>query len=1067
MKKNKKILSICLGLVLALGVTACDEVNDLLDEGGGDEDTSESDTSSEDSDTTSEGSDLEKEEDKVYVTSLTFNASSYTVEVGGSTPYSVSLEPSDATNQDYSISFYTAETHVVTTTIAATSDDNTSIIGLSAGECYIVATALDGSGVYGYASVTVNAKETPITALILSQDEITVDAGASFTISSVVGSDVVVTPDPVNADNTAWTVKEDGTSYLTIGTRGTDNSYTVEASEEGAGNTASLVLTAEADSEVSATLTVHISEVVADTHPVTDITLTKGGTAISELTLASGESLTIGAVDSNADIIVVISPDNADEVGFTVSTENSDIVTISEPAQETGIVTVKALDNTSWTADKEATIKVVTKGTNSSGATLEATLKVIVPRPVEYVNKLDVTPKSISLVTNEEILLTSLDGFSVTIYNQYNEVISGVGWTASVTSEGDYLTLTGSSSTDYTIKAVSAGSATITITASGTEIKDTIAVSITDKVYEVTSIEMDAETYNLGHGLGGETSEDYPASIDLAQHVKYINNEGGSDGLASSSQYGVTAEITTNTDNAITLSGTVVTAIGVGSASVTLTSTANTSLTAVANIVINDITDYKPTSISVTPNTATVSTGSTALSEVVGTVTILPSYACQKYEVSVASGSDGVLSIDNENLIATNATNSDVTGTLEIYPIYEGSAYTSVTPATIIVTVKTDYVAVTSVTITPTTLALTEGETGTVSISEIVPSNATNASSVSWSSSNTSAATVDNYGVVTAVSADYGTADITATVDGVVSNSCTVTINPKITSVKNYTVVWTLMDSSNQAQVAPTYGHFYIEGDFNKNEYGNWNTADESWQLTEITSNGNTAYSFTFSELEYGSYKYQIVFGYDDEDTVGWNPVTSGDWTLEITNSISDGTTDYKTLTGCHTVASEYEEHGFDVTVYFCLVGSTSSYLANGVSLTIKCTDGNIFVNNGDQDGYYDWDSMTYIAAKVNGSDRGAYYQTSEVVLAAGVSHWLNFCGPNDGVNSTYENYYIQFTVPSDLGSVATFVCYGDLSKFTNWNESGSSSSWSAEASGGTWYSGAPSDVVGSLTYSS
>ena len=90
-------------------------------------------------------------------------------------------------------------------------------------------------------------------------------------------------------------------------------------------------------------------------------------------------------------------------------------------------------------------------------------------------------------------------------------------------------------------------------------------------------------------------------------------------------------------------------------------------------------------------------------------------------------------------------------------------------------------VAVASVTVSPATLSLTEGESGTLTAT-IAPENATE-KAVTWSSSNEEVATVEN-GEVTAVG--HGTAVITATAGGV-SGSCTVTVNAP-TSVWDGTV---------------------------------------------------------------------------------------------------------------------------------------------------------------------------------------------------------------------------------------------------------------------------------------
>ena len=94
-------------------------------------------------------------------------------------------------------------------------------------------------------------------------------------------------------------------------------------------------------------------------------------------------------------------------------------------------------------------------------------------------------------------------------------------------------------------------------------------------------------------------------------------------------------------------------------------------------------------------------------------------------------------------------------------------------------------VAVTGVSVSPTTLTLTAGETSTLTAT-VTPSNATD-KTVTWSSSNTSVATVSSAGVVTAVAA--GSATITATTnDGGKTATCAVTVKAATVPVTGVTV---------------------------------------------------------------------------------------------------------------------------------------------------------------------------------------------------------------------------------------------------------------------------------------
>lgn len=87
------------------------------------------------------------------------------------------------------------------------------------------------------------------------------------------------------------------------------------------------------------------------------------------------------------------------------------------------------------------------------------------------------------------------------------------------------------------------------------------------------------------------------------------------------------------------------------------------------------------------------------------------------------------------------------------------------------ITLKAKTVAVTSVAVSPTSLNLEVGQTGTLTAT-VKPDNATN-KTVTWTTSNDKVATVDNNGVVTAVG--KGTATITAAAGGKTA-TCTVTV---------------------------------------------------------------------------------------------------------------------------------------------------------------------------------------------------------------------------------------------------------------------------------------------------
>ena len=94
-------------------------------------------------------------------------------------------------------------------------------------------------------------------------------------------------------------------------------------------------------------------------------------------------------------------------------------------------------------------------------------------------------------------------------------------------------------------------------------------------------------------------------------------------------------------------------------------------------------------------------------------------------------------------------------------------------------------VSVTSVSVSPTSLDLTEGGTATLTAS-VLPANATDPS-VSWSSSNTGVATVGSGGDVKAVAPGKATITVTTT-DGGKKAECVVTVSPAHVAVQSVTI---------------------------------------------------------------------------------------------------------------------------------------------------------------------------------------------------------------------------------------------------------------------------------------
>ncbi|MFY0625483.1 MAG: glycosyl hydrolase 53 family protein [Reichenbachiella sp.] len=133
-------------------------------------------------------------------------------------------------------------------------------------------------------------------------------------------------------------------------------------------------------------------------------------------------------------------------------------------------------------------------------------------------------------------------------------------------------------------------------------------------------------------------------------------------------------------------------------------------------------------------------------------------------------------------------------------------------------------VAVTGVIVSPSSATIDEGQTTTLAES-ISPANATD-QSVSWSSSNTSVATVNASGVVTGVSTGSATITVTTT-DGGFTATSAITVNGTSPGGNvTFRVDMTGVKGSSGG---------YVSGDF----------TGQPWQIIEMTHEGNNIYSYT------------------------------------------------------------------------------------------------------------------------------------------------------------------------------------------------------------------------------
>ena len=168
--------------------------------------------------------------------------------------------------------------------------------------------------------------------------------------------------------------------------------------------------------------------------------------------------------------------------------------------------------------------------------------------------------------------------------------------------------------------------------------------------------------------------------------------------------------------------------------------------------------DIPVTGVSVTPTAGSVTVAQTLTL----TASVAPADATNK-AVTWSSSSDSIATVSDEGVV-TGVAEGDATITVTT----EDGGFT----ATCNVTVEAATVAVTGVTVSPTSDSITVGETLTLTAT-VAPENATN-KAVTWSTSEATVATVED-GVVTGVSAGNATITVT-TEDGGFTATCDVTV---------------------------------------------------------------------------------------------------------------------------------------------------------------------------------------------------------------------------------------------------------------------------------------------------
>jgi uncharacterized protein YjdB len=429
--------------------------------------------------------------------------------------------------------------------------------------------------------------------------------------------------------------------------------------------------------------------------------------AVSVTNVSLSPTSLLGQVGGQGSLTATVSPSNATDKSVTWSSSNSSVATVTN-----GTV--------NYTGVGSATITVKTNDGNHT-----ATANVTVSSATVSVTGVSLSPSSLSGVVGGSGSLTAT-------VDPSNATDKSVTWSSSNSSVATV--------TNGTVNYTGVGSATITVKTNDGNHTATANVTVSSATVSVTGVSLSPSS--LSGVVGGSGS--------LTATVDPLNATDKSVTWSSSNS------------SVATVTNGMVNYTGVGSATITV-KTNDGNHTATANVTVSSTT-VSVTGVSLSPS---------SLSGVVGgsgslTATVNPLNATDK-SVTWSSSNSSVATVTNGTVNYTGV------GSVTITVKTNDGNHT----ATANVTVSSATVSVTGVSLCPSSLSGVVGGSGSLTAT-VNPSNATD-KSVTWSSSNSSVATVTN-GTVNYTG--VGSATITVkTNDGNHTATANVTVSSATVSV--------------------------------------------------------------------------------------------------------------------------------------------------------------------------------------------------------------------------------------------------------------------------------------------
>ena len=655
------------------------------------------------------------------------NKEATTLEVGQTETLTATIKPELLAEEATTIRWSTSDNTV------ASVNDSGLVTALKEGTATIKVTVTSGR---------FTKEDTCLVTVVQPVSGVTLDKTSA---SLKVGDNVKLTPTvlPNNATNKAVTWATSDSNVATV------NDGLVSAIKSGSATIT--VTTVDGNKKATCTITV--------IQPVSGVVLDK-----QSHTLNVGENFTLTAT---------VNPADADNKEVTWSSSNTSVATVNN-----GVVTAVKAGTT--------TITVKTVDGNK-----EASCVVTVLQPVTGVT---LDSNTLALLTGEHTTLVA----TVLPADASNKAVT---WASSNTNVATV-------NAEGKVVAVGPGSATVTVTTVDGSKTSTCTVTVTQPV---TSVTLNKQETTI---VAGETESLVatvnPSNASNKQVTWTSSNESvatvNQNGLVTAKGLGSAVITVTTVDGNKTATCTVTVIRLVESVSLdktTHTMDINTKYTLVATVLPADATNKQVTWTSSNSDVVTVNNGEvTAVGKgsAVITVTTVDGNKTATCTIRVLVPVTGV-TLDKEEatletnktlelvatVLPTNATNKEVVWTTsdKLVATVENGVVKGIAPGEAVITVTTvdgEFEAECLVTVIqrvnevklPTSLTLVEGSNPSKLTATVLPANATN-KAVTWDSSNKQVATVDAEGNVTPVG--LGSTVITVTtVDGGLTATCTVTV---------------------------------------------------------------------------------------------------------------------------------------------------------------------------------------------------------------------------------------------------------------------------------------------------